>query len=93
MKMHEVKCRGCGDKKLINVSYEGAIGKMTKLTGFVWIPTAGDVSPWLCRKCAGILMGLLKQIKDLVGELYTYPPTAEGILKQYLEKTTKVIKG
>lgn len=93
MKMIEVKCRGCEDKKLINASYEGAIGKMTELTGFAWLPLADGQSSWICRKCGKRLLELLKGVQDLVGDLYIYPPTAQDMLEKSFGKAKKVTKG
>ena len=79
---------GCSDanqKKLLEI--------WNRMTGFVWLPLAGGESSWLCRKCAESLLGLLQQIRELMGEMDIYPPTAQAILEGYLKKPKKVTKG
>ncbi len=84
-----IKCHGC--KKDSGVSGKGTlhIGPLQKRTGFIWIPSAGDTSPWLCPNCAEQLLIFVRGITELVGELYTYPPTLQELLERELAKGSK----
>ncbi len=87
--MNDVKCRGCGDQEEIPKNYDDcAVGVIAKRLGWSWIPS-DEGSPWLCRKCSEGLLGLLTDVQNLVGDLYIYPPTAQDMLRQYLENPKK----
>lgn len=86
----KINCTGCGAPAR-NVPNEagGAVGYISEKTGYAWLPSAGGGSVWLCKMCAERLLELAQGIVDLVGDLYSYPPTIVSMLKQSSAEGTK----
>ncbi len=83
-----ITCRGC-KKDSGAKGGAGSIGAQQTRSGFIWIPSASDMSIWLCPKCAEKLLGFAQGITNLMGDLYIYPATLQDILQRSVGKSAK----
>ena len=84
----KLKCKGCAATAVAKGA-TGSIGHIADKTGFAWVPSAGSDSIWVCRSCAKKLLKLAQGIVELVGEIYSYPPTLLKQLQRFVAKGAK----